>query len=247
MTDKLVTYGPQYSVYGLEAVLFAYLLWRGLWQRLTSVFFYLFLLLAVDAIGRPYVLYRYGLTSRQYGYFFWLTDVLLVLAAFLVVCAFFRRACAGKEEKLWHSLRIILVFVFPLTLGISFLSLSRNYSHLFSRFIYEFSQNLYFTCLVLNTLLYLLMQQLEDADDELGFLVCGLGIQFAGPAACLALLHLTSGQPYAQSLNSFIAPVCTLGMLLTWFYAVTRMPRAEAVRESARVPALADVALPGGR
>jgi len=246
MSDKLVTYGLQYGVYGLEVALFVYLLWRGLWQRLTSVFVYLFLLLALDAIGRPYVLYRYGLTSRQYGYFFWLTDVLLALAAFVVVCAFFRRACAG-EEKMWRFLRVFLVFVFILILGISFFSLSRNYSQLFTRFIIQFEQNLYFTCLVLNTLLYIMMQQLANADDELAMLVCGIGIQFAGPTACLALVYLTPGQFYGQNLWGYIGPLCTCGMLLTWLYAVARMPQALVAGDRSRVPALADVALPGGR
>jgi len=99
----------------------------------------------------------------------------------------------------------------------------------------EFEQNLYFTCLVLNTLLYLLLQQTHSADEELGLLVCGLGIQFAGPAASFALVHLTSGEAYATSLNHFLGQLCTMGMLLTWFYAVAWMPKraSDALRDVA--------------
>jgi hypothetical protein len=243
MADKLVSYGLQYFVYFLEAALFLYLLGRGRWLRLRSACAYLFLLLALDGVGRPYVLYRYGLTSRQYIYFFWLTDVLLAFAAFLLVCAFFRRACA-EEEKMWRFLRVSLAFVFILVVGISFFSLSRNYSQLFTRFIIEFEQNLYFTCLVLNTLLYIMMQQLQSADDELALLVCGTGIQFAGPTVGYALVYLTPGQYYIQQLWSYIAPLCTCGMLLTWFYAVARMPKAVAEGTRSEVPILADAALP---
>ena len=71
----------------------------------------------------------------------------------------------------------------------------------FTLFIIEFNQNLYFTCLVLNTLLYILLQQIDSADDELGLLVCGVGIQFAGPAATLALLTLTTGEHFAHILD----------------------------------------------
>jgi energy-converting hydrogenase Eha subunit E len=170
------------------------------------------------------VLYRFGYSSHQYAYFFWLTDVLLALGAFLLVCAFFRRACLD-ESNMWRLVRLLLLLVFILVLGISLIFLSRNYNHLFTLFIYEFSQNLYFTCLVLNTLLYLLIQQVKSGDEELGLLVCGVGIQFAGPAASLALLHLTSGQPYAQSLNDLIWPLCTLGMLSTWFYGTALVPK----------------------
>lgn len=228
MLEYLIRYGVQYGVYLTEVGLLVFLLCQGAWRRLRGAVLYLSLLLVIDGVGRPCVLYGFGLSSREYAYFYWLTDVVLTLGAFLLVCAFFRRACV-REEKMWRFLRLLLAFVFVLILGISVISLSRNYTHLFTRFIVEFQQNLYFTCLVLNTLLYILMQQIATADDELSLLVCGMGIQFAGPAACLALLYLTSAAPYSKSVFTYVPPLCTLGMLLTWFYAVARAPRAAVV------------------
>jgi len=228
MLDYLIRYGVQYGVYLMEVALLVFLLQQGTWRRLRGMAVYVTLLLVTDGVGRPFVLYSFGLSSREYAYFYWLTDVVLTLGAFLLVCAFFRRACV-REEKMWRFLRLLLAFVFVLILGISIISLSRNYTHLFTRFIVEFQQNLYFTCLVLNTLLYILMQQIATADDELTLLVCGMGIQFAGPAACLALLYLTSAAPYSKSVFTYVPPLCTLGMLLTWFYAVARAPRAAVV------------------
>jgi len=73
---------------------------------------------------------------------------------------------------------------------------------------------------VLNTLLYLLLQQIDSADDQLGLLVCGVGIQFAGPAATLALLHLTANEGFARLLTTLVMRLCTLGMLLVWAYAI---------------------------
>jgi hypothetical protein len=179
---------------------------------------YVLCLLSVD-LGRTWTLHRFGLTSRQYFYAYWSTDFLLVISAFMLVCLFFRRACL-REEKMWRFVRRLLVFVFLAVLGISGLIFSRNYKDLFPYFVFEFNQTLYFTCLVLNTLLYVLLQQIESNDEELGLLVCGVGIQFAGPAATLALIHLTTAESYAQSLNSFTIPLCTLGMLLVWAYAI---------------------------
>ncbi len=221
--------GLQYGVYSLEAGLLALLLLRYRVGRSLSLFLYLSLLLTVDAVSRPYVLYRYGYSSQTFGYFYWLTDVLLTLGAFFLVFAFFRRACVN-ERKMWQSVRLLLVLVFVLTLGISLITLSRNYDQLLTRFIFEFQQNLYFTCLVLNTLLYILMQKLESTDDELTLLVCGMGIQFAGPAANFALVHLTPGQGLYGLLYPYVRPLCTLGMLLTWFYALVRGPQPSAVR-----------------
>lgn len=235
-----------YAAYLMEVALVVLLLLRGRWRRLLGVFLYLLLFFAADAMGRPYVLYRYGVQSTSYAYFYWLTDALLALAAFLLVCAFFRRACA-QEEKMWRFLRLLLVFVFILVLGISLLALSRNYTQMWkfnSYFIVEFGQNLYFTCLVLNTLLYILMQQIESADEELGLLVCGVGIQFAGPAASLALFHLTGGDPFVRALTTFAIPACTLAMLGIWLYAIVRAPEpAKIAARRRQIPVLAEVAV----
>jgi hypothetical protein len=221
--DTLATV-TQYTIYLLEAGVLGYLLLRRRERSLLPVALYLALLLVVDGLSRPLVLYRYGLTSLQYEYFFWLTDILLALGAFLLVCLFFRRAC-GEHRELWQVVRLVQIFVLILVAGISLFSLSRNFDHLFTRFIVEFQQNLYFTCLVLNTLLFILMQQLQSADEELSMLVCGMGIQFAGPAANLALVYLTPGQQFGSELYRHIGPLFTLGMLLTWFYALARAPQ----------------------
>lgn len=229
MNDRVLIHGLQYGIYVLEVVVFSLLARRGMWPRLKGLCLYIVALFLVDGVARSAVLHYFGFASRQYSYFYWLTDVVLALGAFILICAFFRRACAG-EEKLWRFTRLLLVFAFILVLAISALLLTRNYTQLFTGFIIEFSQNLYFTCLVLNTLLYLMIQQLGIDDEELGLLVCGMGVQFAGEAAFLALFHLTVGENFARVLASFLSPVCTLGMLATWVYAIGKTPKAVLIR-----------------
>ena len=232
MDANLVSYALHYGCMLVEAALITYVLWtRRLKCELTPASYVAFLL-AAD-LGRACVLRLHGFNSRQYYYVYWSTDFLLVIAAFFLVCLLFRRGCL-HQDKMWRFVRLFLVFIFILVIGISCLSLSRNYSNLFTYFIIEFKQNLYFACLVLNTLLYLLLQHIESVDDQLGLLVCGVGIQFAGPAATLALVHLTTGEGIARSLYYFTIPLCTLGMLLVWAYAIvcvrdrgTEVPRHE--------------------
>src|SRR5204863_7211782 len=156
--------------HGLILGLLIFLLYRGLWKHLKGLTSYLCAYLLLDGVVRRYTFYHFGLTSQQYFYSYWLTDVALTLGAFLLVCTFFHRACAS-HASLWRYLRLMLVFVFMLVLGISAFSLSRNYDNLFGILMIEFQQDLYFACLVLNTLLYILMQQIETSDDELGLLV----------------------------------------------------------------------------
>ena len=239
MDGSIVSYALHYGGILIEAALIIYVVWgRRLKSALTPTFYVAFLLVA--DLGRSCVLHLHGLASRQYFYVYWSTDFLLLIAAFLLVCLFFRRACL-HEEKMWRSVRLLLVFIFILVMAISCVTFSRHYGHLFTYFIIEFNQNLYFTCLVLNTLLYLLLQQIDSADDQLGLLVCGVGIQFAGPAATLALVHLTSGQGFAQSLAYFAMPLCNLGMLLVWACAIVHV-KDKAIQVTRReIPILAEV------
>jgi len=194
---------------------------------------YVAALFLLDGVGRSATLNFFGQRSAEYFYFYWLSDVVLALGAFLLVCAFFYRACA-REEKMWQILRLALVAVFVLVLGYSALSLTTRYTQLYTTtFIIEFSQNLYFTCLVLNTMLYVMMQQFAIDDDELGLFVCGLGMQFAGEAANLALYHLVSHDSFARHFFGFLNPLFTLGMLLIWIYAVVKLPRTVPVGSKA--------------
>jgi len=238
MDSNVVSYSLQYACIAIEAGLILYLARSGELKRGSGAALYLLSLLVAGWL-RASILHKYGLTSRQYFYVYWSTDFLLVSSAFLVMCSFFRRACRG-EDKLWGFVRFLLGFIFVLVVGFSALSISRNYSGLFPNFVYEFNQNLYFTCLVLNTLLYLLLQHIDSVDDQLGLLVCGVGIQFAGPAATLALVNLTAGERFAQSLGSSVMRLCTLGMLLVWAYAFIRVRDKETTGARHEVPALAE-------
>jgi hypothetical protein len=225
MTDQVLINGPQYGIFILEAALCVLLASRGGgWRRHIGLCLYVTLLFALDGVGRAAVLNYFGQTSVQYAYFYWLTDVALAIGAFLLTCSFFRRACT-EEERLWRFVRLLLIFVFVLVVAISALALTRHYAQLYTVFIVEFSQNLYFSCLVLNTMLYLMIQQLAIDDDELGLLVCGMGVQFAGEAACLALLHLTAGENFARVVAMVLPPTCTLGMLAIWIYAIVKTPK----------------------
>jgi hypothetical protein len=250
MLERLLDYGLQYTIYTLEVVLFVSLLRRGQWKRQLGVAVYVISLLTVDALVRPYFLYHYGLKSDPFGYCYWLSDVVLALEAFGLLCIFFRRACS---EKMWHLLRLWLAMVFVGIALVSYIKISRNYTHFTQRsFIYEFEQYLFFACLVLTTLLFIMLQQAESTDDQLELLVCGMGIQFAGPTASLALVHVTLGWQsdywqFASSLLHHIAPLCSFGTLLIWIYAVRRFPTLggdyRASADHRRVPALAGVGI----
>ncbi|TAM83117.1 MAG: hypothetical protein EPN47_06665 [Acidobacteria bacterium] len=211
-----------YAGYILEAGLLVYLLVRGYGKPLWELVLYLAMSLGV-AGARSFTLARYGLASPQYGNCYWTTDLLLVLAAYVLVASFFRRACSHNRE-MWNFVRLLLGTVLLAIAVVSYFSLSNHQGKLFSFFIVEFSQNLYFASLVLTTLLYLMTLKMDIADERLGMLVCGLGIEFAGPAAGLALIYLSGGAEISRVIGVYFFPLCDIGMILTWFYAISRVP-----------------------
>lgn len=222
MSGATVTDLLCYAGYILEAGLLVYLLARGYAKSLWELAFYLSMSFGIGAV-RMYTLAKYGLASSQYGNLYWTTDLLLVLAAFVLVASFFRRACSQNQD-MWQFVRLLLAAVIVSIAVISYFSLSNHQGKLFSFFIVEFSQNLYFASLVLTTLLYLMTLRMDLADDRLGMLVCGLGIEFAGPAAGLALVYLTNGAEISRVIGVYFFPLCDIGMILTWFYAISRVP-----------------------
>src|SRR5690242_18343119 len=111
-----------YAGYILEAGLLVYLLVHGYAKRLWELVFYLVASLGVIAT-RSYTLHHYGLGSSQYWNCYWTTDLLLVLAAFVVVASFFRRACFQNSE-MWQFVRLLLGTVLIAITAVSFFSLS---------------------------------------------------------------------------------------------------------------------------
>ena len=219
-----MTGGLQYAGYALEFGLLVVLLMRGYASRLTALVVFVATLFGVDAVVRPWTLHHYGEKSHQYFVWYWFTEMLLVLSIFLLICALFRRACSHHPEA-WAFLRPILGLVLVLVLVVSCSAFGQHYHQLFSKYIYEFGENLYFSCAVLNTALYLMLLRFQDADEQLPLLVCGLGIQCAGPAANSALAYLMGNQGPARVLLAYLSPACALGMLVIWIYAVVREPR----------------------
>jgi len=231
MLDQLLTVGLQWGGYAFQVLLLGVLLARGHRKRLAGVCLYLVLFLLLDGMARPYALLHFGRHSPQYYYVYWLTDVILTVLAFALVCGFFRRACASNV-KMWHNLRPVLGFVFILLVAISYLMIASKFRTLYSLYywINQFQQNTYFACLVLTTVLYILMQRSEVRDEELSMLVCGMGILFAAPAAGLAGQGLLPKSGYVDILLSHLDQLCMLGMLFTWWYAITRLPHEGTVR-----------------
>src|SRR5689334_15121804 len=104
MLNGLIIDGLQYVGYALELGLLVLLLRRGFACRLAALCFYVSIYFVVDAVLRPWALHRHGAGSVEYFYLYWLSDALLSLCTFSLVCALFQRACAHNQE-VWNFIR----------------------------------------------------------------------------------------------------------------------------------------------
>jgi hypothetical protein len=233
----------QFPNWAAEFFLLGVLLFAGHWRKLPALTLYVACFAGVDALLRPLVQEAFGFSSSAYFYVYWISDVGLTLSTFLLVCLFFRQAFA-KESKHWPAVRTGLIATFVLTGLVCYLSIESHYAHLYINFgfVMKFSQDLYFACLILITALFVLLQASEGAGDQLHLLVSGLGIQYAGPAAAMALDCVASGR--ANGVMKLAIEFCNLAMFLTWLYAVTRAAErapAKNAPEVTRIPVLTPV------
>ncbi len=192
-----------------------------------------------------YAAFHYGPQSRQYAIGYWITDYVLVLAVFLLIASFFRRVCA-KRPEVWRRIWLTLVAVLIMTGAVSFGIVAARGHSFFPYFVIEFQQDLYFACLVLTTVLYLMVVKFDHGDDQLGLLVTGLGMMFAGSAASYALFIAGGRGPLYGILTGYIPQISDIAMLAVWFYAAARMPKyvrewqaERPAREDLRTGALA--------
>ena len=223
----------QYVGYALELALLVLLLSPKRLRRFPALCAYVAALFGLDALGRSWVLERYptnpatGAPSTVYFYFYYLSDFVLALGLFLLVCTFFRRACRD-HEKVWDFIRPILSLILLMVTIVSAVALRTNFHQFFGRYVFEFNQDLYFVCLVLTTVLYLMLQRFK-AGSDLNLLACGLGVQLAGPAAGSALASLTyaTGHVGSGMVLKYLSPICFVTMMGIWIYAITRSQEAE--------------------
>ncbi len=249
MTQKIIAEAIQGFSTVLELLLVLLLFHSQRWRRWAGVFIYVLLYLGLDGIARPWAFAHFGQQSIEYYVTYWASDLVLTLSTFLLLCYLFRRAFR-QDQRVWPYLRISLPGLLVLVLLVSSRVVLDHYHNnsLFNNFIWQFQQNLYFTCAVLVTLLYLMLQR-QAADEEgegMGLLACGLGIQCAGPAAGSALITLAGGvhSQFAVSLFEHLSPLCGLTMLLIWAYTINHLS-GEApnriLKHRAHVPPLADL------
>ncbi|MBI4461780.1 MAG: hypothetical protein HY653_02635 [Acidobacteria bacterium] len=201
-------------------------------QQLFYRYFLLNLYLIVSTIftlATQYLIHTAGYTSIEYFYFYYTGDAIGTIVGYLAIASLF-------DQMLRHSIlsryvRPTLGIFFLLVVVISGVFISRSVDHLYSRFVIEFQQNMYFVGVLLTFLLWLSMSYLGAETRRFALLVSGLGIYFAAHACNYAARFLFPGM---ADLATRIPPLAYNLMILVWFYTFLRIPEGEPAAVPAR-------------
>lgn len=174
-------------------------------------------------LGSLYLIRTQGYNSLSYFYFYYTGDAIQNIIGYLLIAAFFDQMF---RRSMFHSyVRPTLAIFFLLVVGISALFVWRNYSTLYSSFLIELQQNMFFVGVLLTFLLWLSMNYLHAESRRFVLLVSGLGIYFSAHAVNYALQFLSSGLKNALTM---VPPLAYTLMVALWLYTFWRVPEGEA-------------------
>lgn len=185
---------------------------------------YLFLNVYVAAsllasLGRFQIIHHYGLSSNEYLYFYYYSDALLTICLYFALISLY--SFVFNELK---ADRYVSVMAFSLLVGTALFSYSVVYQSsgkLFTHFVVELSQNLYFVGLVLTYLLWASILKMRETRTRLIQLVLSLGIYFSMFAATYALRNL---YPSMSSVLQALPPLIACFLPVAWAYAFWHLP-----------------------
>jgi uncharacterized membrane protein YgdD (TMEM256/DUF423 family) len=171
------------------------------------------------SIVRFKVLHTYGLSSSEYAYVYYYSDLLLTIGLFCALMTLYVHVFEDMGAEQYVRLGAVLLLLG--TAGFSFAIVQQFSNQIMSRFVVEVSQNLYFVGLVLTYLLWGAILKLRETRTRLIQLVLALGLYFSIFAASYALRNL---YPSLHNVWPYLTPISGCLLPLTWAYAFWRVP-----------------------
>ena len=185
-------------------------------------------------LGCYYVRSLYGYTSTEYFYFYYTGDTIPNIVGYLVIGSFFDRLL--RESVFRKYVRPTLAIFFVLIVGISALFIAGSIERLYSEFVLELQQNLYFVGVLLTFLLWMSVSYLAVESRRFTLLVSGLGIYFAAHAASYALWYLFHWYRFhgLEPVAMAVPPLAYNFMVGLWLYTFLRVPEEEVAVQPVR-------------
>jgi hypothetical protein len=169
------------------------------------------------SLVRYSVLTQFGLPSKQYLYCYYYSDAILTILLYLTLITLYLHVF--DEMKAGKYVRLAATMLLAGTALFSYAVVQQSSHRMFTSFVYELSQNLYFVGLVLTYVLWGAILKLRETRTQLIQLVLSLGVYFSAFAATFALGNMF---PTLQSVT-YIAPLFGCLLPMAWAYAFWRL------------------------
>jgi hypothetical protein len=191
---------------------------RGAFRRYLPLNLWMILEL-LSGLSRFYVLYSFGLQSREYVYFYYYSEALTTIALYFALTSLYAHVL--EELKVESYVRLAAVLLLAATAIFSYLIVRQSANLMATRFVVEVSQNLYFVGLVLTYLLWGAILKLRETRTRLIQFVLSLGVLFSMFAANYALRNL---YPDLRWLWGSLPQLFDCFLPLAWCYTFLRIP-----------------------
>lgn len=172
-----------------------------------------FLIELSSEIIRYSFLSRFGVSSDQYRFAYFYTDVLLTIALYIALTSLYSHIFSELEFGKYVRLTAVLLL---LGTGLfSYAVVAQSEQRLVTSFAYELSQNLYFVGLVLTYVLWGAILKLRETRTRLVQFVLALGVYFSAYAASYALVNLANKYSVVHVIGPLISCLLPLSWTLT--------------------------------
>src|SRR5260370_1693245 len=175
------------------------------------------LLSLLVGVGRYAALAHFGLRSSEYRYFYYYSDAVLTIFLYLALITLYLHVF--DEMKVEKYVRLAAIVLLAGTALFSYAVVQQSSQRMFTSFVYELSQNLYFVGLVLTYVLWGAILKLRETRTQLVQLVLSLGVYFSAFAATFALGNMF---PNFQFFG-YVVPVFACLLPLASAYAFWRL------------------------
>ena len=187
-------------------------------RRYFLLILYMVGLVASD-IGRYRILAEYGLSSKQYQYFYYYSDSVVTIFLFFALSTLYSHVFSELNAESYVKMGTVLLLAG--TALFTYSVVAQSSAKLVTNFVVQLSQNLYFVGLVLTYVLWGAILKLRETRTRLIQLVLSLGVYFSLIAANYAIRNL---YPSLSTVFVPLVQVFATFLPLAWAYAFWRLP-----------------------
>ena len=177
--------------------------------------------LVVVEIGRYRTYSEYGVSSREYTYFYYYSDAILTIFLYFALSSLYAQVFSDMKAERYVRMGTLLLLG-GTALFTYAVVVQSSAKLVVTSFVYGLSQNLYFVGLVLTYVLWGAILKLRETRTQLVQFVLSLGVYFSLFAANYAIENLY------PSLNYIAGPIVQVSGLflpVAWAYAFWKLPQ----------------------